>query len=108
MRMLRAPGLPPMCLLAALMAGAPEALAQTSASEAVVLGTGGYRLNFGVTWTCDDSPGATLGAPGEVDLVDAKGNLVGQVTASVSGSTPVVTVTGAGSVSSVNASILIR
>src|SRR5665213_2792233 len=99
MRMLRAPGLPPMCLLAALMAGAPEALAQTSASEAVVLGTGGYRLNFGVTWTCDDSPHGTLGAPGEVDLLDGRGNQVAQVTATVNGSTPAVTVTGAGSIS---------
>ncbi len=107
MRMLRASGLPPICLLAALVAGAPPVRAQTSSTEQVVLGSGGYRLNFGVTWTCDDSPGGTQSAAGEVDLLDAHGTLVAEVTATASGTTPLVTVTGAGAVSAVTASILL-
>jgi len=82
------------------------ALAQSGnyASEAVTLGTAGYRLNFSVLWTCDDSPSGTTSMPGVVDLVDAGGNLVAEATASASGTSPQVSAT-AGSLSNVTASI---
>ena len=98
----------PACLLAALAFLVPAAAAQTYTSQAVTLGTGGYVLNFEVQWTCDDFPSGTQSAPGEVDLVDAGGNLVAEVVATASGSTPAITITGAGSVSNVTSSINIE
>jgi uncharacterized repeat protein (TIGR02543 family) len=97
-------------VIAAICAPAQEVLAQTGVylSQSIVLGTGGYVMNFEVEWTCDDSPGATVSAPGEVDLLDAGGNVIAKVVATASGSTPVITVTGAGSVSGVTSSILIE
>ncbi len=98
----------PAFLLAALALLPPAARAQTYASQAVTLGTGGYVLNFEVQWSCDDFPSGTLSAPGEVDLVDGAGNLVAEVLATANGSAPAITVTGAGSVSNVTSSINIE
>jgi hypothetical protein len=98
----------PPCLLAAFCLLAPLAAAQTYTSQAIVLGTGGYVFNFEIQWTCDDFPSGTLSAPGEVDLVDGNGNLVAEVVATASGSTPSITVTGAGSVSNVTSAINIE
>jgi hypothetical protein len=97
----------PMCILAAFCALAPAMPAQSYTSESIVLGTGGYIMNFEVEWTCDDSPARTVSAPGEVDLVGANGSVVAEVLATANGSAPVVTVSGAGSVSGVTSSILI-
>jgi List-Bact-rpt repeat protein len=107
MRNLSARGFALACLLAASYTLAPLAQAQTYTSEAIMLGTGGYIMNFEVEWTCDDSPAGTVSAPGEVDLVDANGDIVAEVVATANATTPVVTVTGAGSVSGVTSSILI-
>jgi hypothetical protein len=93
------------CLLAAGALAAPRAEAQTYTSQAATLGTGGFVLNFDVQWSCDDFPSGTQSAPGEVDLVDSGGNLVAEVLSTASGSTPAVTVTGAGSASNVTCSI---
>jgi hypothetical protein len=94
-------------ILAASCALTPRAGAQAGrfATESVVIGTGGYRLNFGILWTCDDSPGGTISAPGEVDLIDGNGNVAGKVVATANGSTPVITVSGSGAVSGVTLSI---
>jgi hypothetical protein len=97
----------PTCLFAAFCALAPASRAQSYTSEAIVLGTGGYILNFEVQWTCDDFPSGTASAPGEVDLVGANGSVVAEVVATAKGSSPVITVSGAGSVSGVTSSILI-
>jgi hypothetical protein len=93
--------------MAALTVLAPRARGQSAhySSESIVLGSGGYRLNFGVLWTCDDDPNVTSSAPGEVDLVDAGGNLLGRVVASANKTGPVVTVTGPGSVAGVTFSV---
>jgi uncharacterized repeat protein (TIGR02543 family) len=98
------------CAIAALCAPAQEVLAQSGvySSESIVLGTGGYVMNFEVEWTCDDSPSGTVSAPGEVDLLNAGGSVIAKVVATANGSTPVITVTGAGSVSGVTSSILIE
>ena len=98
------------CVIAAFFAPMQEALAQsgTYVSEPIVIGTGGYVMNFDVVWTCDDSPGGTVSAPGEVDLLNAGGTVIAKVVATVNGSTPVVTVTGAGLVSGVTSSIHIE
>src|SRR5580700_2694658 len=98
----------PMCILAAFCAQAPAMPAQSYTSESIVLGTGGYIMNFEVEWTCDDSPARTVSAPGEVDLVGANGSVVAEVLATANGSAPAVTVSGAGSVSGVTSSILIE
>jgi len=97
----------PVCLIAALCALAPASRAQSYTSEPIVLGTGGYILNFQVHWTCDDFPSGTASAPGEVDLVGASGGVVAEVLATANGSAPAVTVSGAGSVSGVTSSILL-
>src|SRR5580658_2963779 len=97
----------PMWALAACCALAPAMPAQSYTSESIVLGTGGYIMNFEVEWTCDDSPSRTVSAPGEVDLVGANGDIVAEVVATANATTPVVTVSGAGSVSGVTSSILI-
>ncbi len=91
-------------LLAAQSLLCPRARGQRAAysSEQVILGAGGYTLNFGVSWTCDDDPSGTLSAPGQVDLVDSGGNLAGQVLATAGASGPSFTVAGAGAVSNAN------
>ena len=94
--------------LLVLASGLPIALRAQSgsfSSESIVVGTGGYTLNIGVFWTCDDDPMGTTSFPGQVDLVDPLGNLAGQVTLTASGTTPSVAVTGAGSVSNIKLSI---
>jgi hypothetical protein len=96
------------CLLAAFCALAPVSSAQSYTSESIVLGTGGYILNFEVQWTCDDFPAGTVSAPGEVDLLGANGSTVAEVVATANGSSPAITVSGAGSVSGVTSSILIE
>jgi hypothetical protein len=93
--------------LAIFCACAPFSRAQYT-SVPIALGTGGYTLNFEVLWTCDDSPSGTASAPGEVDLVDAQGNAVASMLATASGTTPVITVTGAGSASNVTSAIHIE
>ena len=95
------------CLLAVSSAVAPFASAQSGrySSESVTLGAGGYTLNFGVLWTCDDDTRGTASSAGEIDLVDGGGNLAARVLATVDAGSPVVTVTGAGAVSGVTTSI---
>src|SRR5580658_9725210 len=97
----------PVAILAAFLALTPGVWAQSGhyTSQSVVLGTGGYGLNFGVIWTCDDSPRGTVSAPGEVDLVDGNGKIVASVLATASGTTPQISVSGAGTISGANASI---
>lgn len=94
-------------LLAAALALGPTASAATQVarftSEAIALGAGGYAVNFAVTWSCDDAPQGTTSAPGQIDLVDAGGGLVGQVTATIVGGTALVHVQGAGTVSNTGA-----
>ena len=93
--------------LAGLAALSPLALrgqSGTYSSEPITLGSSGYRLNFSVLWTCDDSPSGTTSFPGEVDLVDGGGNVVAEVTAAASGSAPSVEAT-AGAVSNATASV---
>ncbi|MGA2693757.1 MAG: hypothetical protein ABSF76_15450 [Opitutaceae bacterium] len=97
----------PWVLVAAAMCAVPGARGQSGqySTESIELGSGGYVVNFGVTWTCDDDPQATASAPGEVDLVDANGNIAAEVVATADYGEPVVTVTGAGSVAGAGATI---
>lgn len=90
-----------------LSAAARGASTQTSSYSAqpVVLGAGGYSLNFSVMWTSDDFPQPTASAPGRIDLVDAGGNLAGSLTGTIGGGGPVVGVQGAGAVSGAQASV---
>ncbi len=94
-------------LLAAALALAPAAMAATQlarfTSESVALGTGGYTLNFAVTWTCDDAPHGTTSAPGTIDLLDGSGTVVGQVTATIGASGALIHVQGAGTVTDTSA-----
>jgi plastocyanin len=94
-------------LLAGALAIAPAAPGATQVarftSESVTLGAGGYTLNFRVTWSCDDAPQVTTSAPGTIDLVDAGGSLVGQVTATIGGGSALIHVQGAGTVSNAGA-----
>ena len=90
----------------AALAG-PRAKAQngTYSSQSVQVGAGGYILNFGVIWTCDDYPNRTVSSPGVIDLVGPGGNLAGELVATAKVTGPYVTVSGAGSVSSLNDSV---
>lgn len=81
--------------------------AQTFSSASIELGSGGYTLNFGILWTCDDDPNGTVSNPGRIDLIAPDGSLAGTVIATAGRSGPVVTVSGAGSVSNTTASISI-
>src|SRR5258708_5888658 len=64
-----------------------------------------YTLDFGVQWVCDDVPQNS--APGRIELVDGGGTVVGRVVASVyrPGNLS-ISVTGPGSVSDANASVV--
>ncbi len=95
------------CLLAALCALPTGSQAQSGSfsTEVVTLGTGGFRLTLGVLWTCDDDPEVTAGAAGEADLLDGSGNVVAEITATVNGATPVVTVTGGGSATNITSAV---
>jgi uncharacterized repeat protein (TIGR02543 family) len=91
-----------------LAAGAWAAGTQTQisryASQPVTLGPGGYSLHFSMTWSSDDFPQPTTSAPGQIDLVDAGGNLLGRITGTIGGGKPIVSVSGAGSASAIQAS----
>src|ERR1700722_18423406 len=91
------------CLLSLAVASAPGAQTGHYSAAAIAPGTAGFTLNFLVKWNCDDDPGATSSAPGEVDLVDPAGNVVGSVVATANRAGPVVAATGIGSVSSTSA-----
>lgn len=73
---------------ALLVAAAPGAETQqaTSTTEAVSIGPGGYVLNFQFVWSCDDVPGGTASSPGRIDLVDATGATVAEVSGTIAGS----------------------
>ena len=91
-------------LLACALAPLPAAAATVTqashyTSSPAVLGTGGYSLNFSVLWACDDAPQGTVGAPGQIDLVDSGGTLAARLTATIAGGAAHVSVQGAGSVS---------
>ena len=65
-----------------------------------------YTLDFGVRWSCDDSPQNS--APGRIELLDGGGTLVGRVIASVYWPGNIsVAVSGAGSVSNAVATVTI-
>ena len=83
------------------LALAAGARAQTGHYSTVTIApaTSGFTLNFLVKWNCDDDPGVTTSAPGEVDLVDPSGNVVGSVVATANRVALVVTASGMGSVS---------
>jgi uncharacterized repeat protein (TIGR02543 family) len=74
-------------------------------SASFIMGQGGFVLNYRVLWTCDDSPGGTVSDPGQIDLVDAGGNLVGQIIVAAPNGAEQVSVSGAGTVSNENAVI---
>lgn len=93
-----------LCLAATLVRPA-SAQDTRFTSEPVRMGPGGFALDFDVLWTCDDDPRGTTSAPGRVDLVDGAGNLVGQVAVTAARGTPQASVTGAGTVSNLTASI---
>ncbi len=96
-------------LAAALLAPVPALRAATQAAhfstEPVTFGTAGYLLNFDVAWSCDDAPQPTTSAPGEIDLIDAGGNLVAQVHATIGGGNPLIQVQGAGTISGAFATV---
>ncbi len=96
-------------LLAALLMPGATVRAATQAAhfstESVNFGPGGYLLNFDVDWNCDDAPQPTASAPGEIDLLDAGGNLVAQVHATIGGGNPLIQVSGAGTVSAAVATV---
>lgn len=74
-------------------------------TQAIEVGTGGYRLNFQVTWNCDDFPQPTNSAPGEVDLIDSNGNVAGKLTGTIGSGSPIVQVSGAGAASGLLGSV---
>lgn len=91
--------------LAAAIASQAQAQVARYSSESVAMGPGGFVLNFCILWTCDDDPRGTTSAPGRIDLVDAGGNLAGQLVATASGGRASVSVSGAGAASNLAASI---
>ncbi len=76
--------------------------ASSYADAPITVGGGGYTLNFSVQWSCDDAPAGTTSAPGRIDLLDAGGGTVAELSATLGGGSPVVTVSGAGSASNVS------
>lgn len=74
--------------------------------QAINVGSGGYRFNFLITWTCDDFPQPTTSAPGEVDLIDGNGSVVGELTGTLGSGNPIVHVSGAGAASSLLGSVV--
>lgn len=90
--------------LAALMLLAPgrapagQTQVSNSSTETIQIGAAGYQANFSVSWSCDDAPQSTTSAPGQVDLLNAAGAVVGSVSATLGSGSPVVHVTGPGSV----------
>ncbi|MDD3179493.1 MAG: hypothetical protein PHQ04_03995 [Opitutaceae bacterium] len=77
----------------------------SSSTQSISITDGRYDLNFGVNWTCDDSPQNS--APGRVELLDGAGNVLGRVVASdYQGSGPQVSA-NLGSVDSVASTIAI-
>jgi uncharacterized repeat protein (TIGR02543 family) len=87
------------CVLSLAFAAALPAQTGHTSTVEIAPGTPGFTLNFLVKWNCDDDPGATTSAPGEVDLVDPSGDVVGSVVATANKAGPVVTASGPGSVS---------
>jgi uncharacterized repeat protein (TIGR02543 family) len=87
------------CALSLAFTAALRAQTGRYSSVAVAPATPGFTLNFLVKWSCDDDPGVTSSAAGEVDLVDPAGSVVGSVVATANRAGPVVTATGMGSVS---------
>jgi hypothetical protein len=95
-------------LLAATLvaaASAAEAQVATSTTEQVVLGAGGYALNFNFQWSCDDVVGGTTSSPGRIDLVDAGGTTIGQVAGTVAGGVSTVGAPVVGALSNVSCSV---
>jgi len=87
-------------------AAAARAQSATQASsysdQPITVGGGGYTLNFSVQWSCDDAPAGTNSAPGRIDLIDAGGGTVAELSATLGGGSPVVTVSGAGAATNVS------
>lgn len=94
-------------VLLAPMAADTVTQVSTTTAEAITVGSGGYALNFSIQWSCDDAPQHTTSAPGQIQLIDANGNLVGRLQGSVSNRNASISLAGAGagSVSSVSVAI---
>lgn len=92
-------------LLAAALALRAGGQPPPYSSQSFTMGPGGFVLNFRVLWTCDDSPQETVSAPGQIDLVDAGGNLVGQLTVTATSGVAKVVVSGPGAATNLAAAI---
>ena len=89
-----------LCLHAST-ARAAAASTQMSSYTAVQVdaGPGGYQVHFSVQWSCDDNPQVTTSAPGRIDVLDASGSLVAELSATITGGAPDVSLGGGGVVS---------
>ena len=91
-------------LLSLLVWGTAHAAPPTTTfvvtTQTVTIPTGGYVVDFWISWLCDDYPRSS--APGRIELRDAGDNLIGRVTASAYRTTGLSTFASLGSLSDVN------